>query len=271
MDFEKITEKDSNYDALETMSIRALIAGIHQEDQNAVAAVGKVVPEIERLIQQVVAVMQQGGRLFYIGAGTSGRLGVLDASECPPTFGTDPGKVIGLIAGGDTALRTAVENAEDNPEQAWKDLQNYNISTKDIVIGIAASGTTPYVVGGLNACQQQGITTGCICCNHNSPLAKNADFPIEVIVGPEFVTGSSRMKAGTAQKLILNMISTATMIQLGHVKGNKMVDMQLNNNKLHERACRMVVEATKTDLKTAASLLAQHGSVRAAIAAFKKG
>lgn len=271
MDFEKITEKDSNYDALETMSIRALIAGIHQEDQNAVAAVGKVVPEIERLIQQVVAVMQQGGRLFYIGAGTSGRLGVLDASECPPTFGTDPGKVIGLVAGGDTALRTAVENAEDNPEQAWKDLQNYNISTKDIVIGIAASGTTPYVVGGLKACQQQGITTGCICCNYNSPLAKNADFPIEVIVGPEFLTGSSRMKAGTAQKLILNMISTATMIQLGHVRGNKMVDMQLNNNKLHERACRMVVEATKTDLKTAASLLAQHGSVRAAIAAFKKG
>ena len=271
MDFEKITEKDSNYDALETMSIRALIAGIHQEDQNAVAAVGKVVPEIESLIQQVVGVMQQGGRLFYIGAGTSGRLGVLDASECPPTFGTDPGKVIGLIAGGDTALRTAVEYAEDNPEQAWKDLQNYNISTKDIVIGIAASGTTPYVVGGLKACQQQGIITGCICCNQNSPLAKNADFPIEVIVGPEFLTGSSRMKAGTAQKLILNIISTATMIQLGHVKGNKMVDMQLNNNKLHERACRMVVKATKTDLKTAASLLAQHGSVRAAIAAFKKG
>lgn len=271
MDFEKITEKDSNYDALETMSIRALIAGIHQEDQNAVAAVGKVLPAIEALIKKVVERLQNGGRLFYIGAGTSGRLGVLDASECPPTFGTDPGKVVGLIAGGDIALRKSIENAEDDTSQAWKDLSEHHISDADIVVGIAASGTTPYVVGGLKTCQKKGITTACITCNNNSPLAQHADFPVTVIVGPEFLTGSSRMKAGTAQKLILNMITTATMIQLGHVKGNKMVDMQLNNNKLLERACRMVVEATKTDQKTATALLAQHGSVRAAIAAFKKG
>jgi len=270
MGFEKITEKASNHDHLEQKSISELLKGIHQEDQHAVRAVGKVLPQIEALIGKVVAQLQQGGRLFYIGAGTSGRLGVLDASECPPTFGTPAEKVIGLIAGGDHALRNSIEKAEDDTQQAWNDLNKHQISSKDIVVGIAASGTTPYVVGGLELCQQQGIPTACITCNEGAPLAAVSDFPIEVIVGPEFLTGSSRMKAGTAQKLILNMITTSTMIQLGHVKGNKMVDMQLTNDKLVGRAVRMVMEELNVSLPIAQDLLKQHKNVRNAINAYLK-
>ena len=269
MKFEKITEKDSHYDALEQKSVEELLSGIHQEDQKAVAAVGKVLPQIERLIQKVVEQVQNEGRLFYIGAGTSGRLGVLDASECPPTFGTPAEKVIGLIAGGDYALRNSIENAEDDNHQAWKDLSEHKINPKDIIVGIAASGTTPYVIGGLKDCQQNGIPTACITCNENTPLAAVSDYPIEVVVGPEFLTGSSRMKAGTAQKLILNMITTATMIQLGHVKGNKMVDMKLSNDKLVGRAERMVMDELQVSLATAQALLQQHKNVRGAIDAHK--
>jgi len=270
MGFEKITEQASNHDHLEQKSISELLKGIHQEDQHAVRAVGKVLPQIEALIGKVVAQLQQGGRLFYIGAGTSGRLGVLDASECPPTFGTPAEKVIGLIAGGDHALRNSIEKAEDDTQQAWNDLNKHQISSKDIVVGIAASGTTPYVVGGLELCQQQGIPTACITCNEGAPLAAVSDFPIEVIVGPEFLTGSSRMKAGTAQKLILNMITTSTMIQLGHVKGNKMVDMQLTNDKLVGRAVCMVMEELNVSLPIAQDLLKQHKNVRNAINAYLK-
>jgi N-acetylmuramic acid 6-phosphate etherase len=270
MSFVKITEQSSEHNDLEQKSITDLLKGMHQEDQNAVQAVGRVLPQIEKLIEKVVEKQKNKGRLFYIGAGTSGRLGVLDASECPPTFGTPPGQVIGIIAGGDTALRNSIENAEDDLNQAWKDLQTHQINSKDIVIGIAASGTTPYVVRGLQDCQSQGILTGCITCNKQSPLAKVSDFPIEVIVGPEFLTGSSRMKAGTAQKLILNMISTTTMIQLGRVRGNKMVDMMLSNEKLLSRAERIVMESTGIDQLTAQKLLQIHGSVRNAIDAFEK-
>jgi N-acetylmuramic acid 6-phosphate etherase len=270
MKFEKITEKDSHYDALEQKSVEELLSGIHQEDQKAVAAVGKVLPQIERLIQKVAEQVQNDGRLFYIGAGTSGRLGVLDASECPPTFGTPAEKVIGLIAGGDYALRNSIENAEDDSHQAWKDLSEHKINPKDIIVGIAASGTTPYVIGGLKDCQQNGIPTACITCNENTPLAAVSDYPIEVVVGPEFLTGSSRMKAGTAQKLILNMITTATMIQLGHVKGNKMVDMKLSNDKLVGRAERMVMDELQVPLATAQALLQKHKNVRGAIDDHKK-
>ena len=270
MKFEKITEKNSHYHDLEQKSVEELLTGIHQEDQKALAAVKKVLPQIERLIQKVVKQLQNEGRLFYIGAGTSGRLGVLDASECPPTFGTSSEKVIGLIAGGDHALRNSIENAEDDSHQAWKDLSEHKISPKDIVLGIAASGTTPYVIGGLKDCQQNVIPTGCITCNKNTPLAAVSDFPIEVVVGPEFLTGSSRMKAGTAQKLILNMITTATMIQLGHVKDNKMVDMKLSNKKLVGRAERMVMDELQIPLTTAQELLQQHQNVRGAINAFKR-
>ena len=270
MGFEKITEQASNHDHLEQKSISELLEGIHQEDQYAVRAVGKVLPQIEALIAKVVAQLQQGGRLFYIGAGTSGRLGVLDASECPPTFGTPAEKVVGLIAGGDHALRNSIEKAEDDTQQAWNDLNKHQISSKDIVVGIAASGTTPYVVGGLELCQQHGIPTACITCNEGAPLAAVSDFPVEVIVGPEFLTGSSRMKAGTAQKLILNMITTSTMIQLGHVKGNKMVDMQLTNDKLVGRAVRMVMEELNVSLPIAKDLLKQHKNVRNAINAYLK-
>lgn len=270
MAFNKITEADSHHNDLEQKSIAELLQGMHQEDQNAVQAVGKVLPQVEQLIAKVVEQLQDGGRLFYIGAGTSGRLGVLDASECPPTFGTPPEKVIGLIAGGDQALRNSIEKAEDDTQQAWKDLNERQISAKDIVVGIAASGTTPYVVGGLDLCQQHGIPTACIACNKDAPLAAVSDFPVEVIVGPEFLTGSSRMKAGTAQKLILNMITTATMIQLGHVKGNKMVDMQLSNDKLLGRAERMVMDELQVPLSVAQDLLKQHHNVRAAISAYQK-
>ena len=269
MGFVKITEQDSNHNNLEQKSIVHLLEGIHQEDKNAVEAVGKVLDKIEVLIEAVVTQQKIGGRLFYIGAGTSGRLGVLDASECPPTFGTDPNQVIGLIAGGDYALRNAVENAEDDPHQAWEDLNAYDINTDDIVVGIAASGTTPYVVSGLHDCQSKGIKTGCISCNQNSPLSGVSNFPIEVIVGPEFVTGSSRMKAGTAQKLILNMITTATMIRLGHVKGNKMVDMKLSNKKLVGRAEGMLIVELNISQEKAKQLLELHGNVRNAINASK--
>ncbi|WP_405369109.1 N-acetylmuramic acid 6-phosphate etherase [Nonlabens sp. Asnod2-A12] len=265
MAFNKITEQDSHYNHLEKMSPRELLRSINEQDQTVAIAVEKVIPLIESLVIEIVSKMKTGGRLFYIGAGTSGRLGVLDASECPPTFGVSYDKIIGIIAGGDTAIRKAVENAEDDEKQALKDLENYQITNKDVVIGIAASGTTPYVIGSLESCNKMGITTGCITCNPGSPLDQVATHPIAVIVGPEFITGSSRMKAGTAQKMILNMISTSVMIQLGHIKGNKMVDMQLSNDKLVDRGTRMIMEATGVNYEIARKLLIDHGSVRNAI------
>ncbi|MGJ8550677.1 N-acetylmuramic acid 6-phosphate etherase, partial [Winogradskyella wichelsiae] len=241
MNFIKTTEQDSNYNNLENMSINEIIHSINKEDQSVPLAVEKALPQIEALSLQIVNKLKEGGRLFYMGAGTSGRLGILDASECPPTFGVSHDLVVGIIAGGDKAIRKAVENAEDSTTQGWKDLEAYKISEKDVVIGIAASGTTPYVISALETCNVQNIITGCITCNQNSPLSLTAQFPIEVIVGPEFLTGSSRMKAGTAQKLVLNMITTTVMIQLGKVKGNKMVDMQLSNDKLVNRAKQMIM------------------------------
>jgi N-acetylmuramic acid 6-phosphate etherase len=265
VNFIRTTEQDSNYDHLEKMSSTALLTHINTEDKTVPLAVEKVIPHIEKLVDEVVAKLKIGGRLFYLGAGTSGRLGVVDASECPPTFGVSHGLVVGLIAGGDMAIRKAVEFAEDSANQGWEDLLSYDISSKDVVVGIAASGTTPYVIGALEKCNQAGISTGCISCNANSPLSQTAQFPIDVVVGPEFVTGSSRMKAGTAQKLVLNMISTATMIKLGHVRGNKMVDMQLSNHKLVERGTQMVMHALSISVKIAKELLLEHGSVRNAI------
>lgn len=265
MTFIRTTEQDSNYDHLEKMSTSELLTHINTEDKTVPLAVEKVIPEIEKLIEEVVTKLESGGRLFYMGAGTSGRLGVVDASECPPTFGVSPDLVVGLIAGGDTAIRSAVEFAEDSANQGWKDLEKHHISTKDVVIGIAASGTTPYVIGALKKCNEEGISTGSISCNSNSPLSQTAQFPIDVVVGPEFVTGSSRMKAGTAQKLVLNMISTATMIQLGHVRGNKMVDMQLSNHKLVGRGTQMVMKALSISEDEAKRILLKHGSVRNAI------
>lgn len=259
------TEKDSNYQNLDKMSVLDILSNINQEDKTVPLAVERVIPQIESLVKVIVDRMKGGGRLFYIGAGTSGRLGILDASECPPTYGVPFDWVIGLIAGGDSAIRKAVEFAEDDLEQAWKDLEEYAINTNDVVIGIAASGTTPYVIGGLDKANEMGIATGCIVCNGNSPIAERAQYPVEVIVGPEFVTGSTRMKAGTAQKLVLNMISTAVMIQLGRVKGNKMVDMQLSNHKLVGRGVRMVMAETGTDEETAAALIEEFGNVRQAI------
>lgn len=269
MNFTKTTEQASKYEHLEKMSVSELLSNINNEDKTVPLAVEKALPQIEKLVTKVVANMKQGGRLFYIGAGTSGRLGILDASECPPTFGVPFDMVIGLIAGGDSAIRRAVENAEDDTEQAWNDLNECMITDKDIVVGIAASGTTPYVIGGLEKCNENKITTACITCNEGSPLSKVANFPIEVIVGPEFVTGSSRMKAGTAQKLVLNMISTSAMIQLGKVKGNKMVDMQLSNNKLVDRGVKMIIDEIDVDYKLAALLLKKYGSVRSAIDNYK--
>jgi len=261
------TESSSRYDDLEKMSIRKLLVSINQEDAAVPLAIRKVIPEMERLIKVIVSKMSRGGRLFYIGAGTSGRLGVVDASEIPPTYGMPEGRVIGLIAGGDKAIRRAVEHAEDDPKQAWKDLKKFSISKRDVLVGIAASGRTPYVIGGLSDARGKGITTACITCNRGSELAKYADHPIEIVVGPEFVTGSTRMKAGTAQKLALNMISTATMIRLGHVKGNKMVDMQLTNNKLIHRGTRMIMAGLGVDEKAAGRLLKKYGSVRKAVQA----
>lgn len=269
MDFLKTTEEHSKYNHLEHMSVLELLQSINAEDKTVPLAIERAIPKIEALTQVVVKKIKNGGRLFYIGAGTSGRLGIVDASECPPTFGVPHELVVGLIAGGDTAIRKAVEFAEDSTEQGWKDLQNNAISKKDIVIGIAASGTTPYVIGALQECNKNGITTGCITCNKSSPLALTATHPVVVVVGSEFVTGSTRMKAGTAQKLILNMISTATMIQLGHVKGNKMVDMQLSNDKLVARGIRMIMEELHINHDTATNLLEKYGNVRTAINTYK--
>lgn len=270
MSFIKTTEQSSKYEHLEKMPITDLLRNINNEDKTVPLAVEKALPQIEKLVEKIVKKMKDGGRLFYIGAGTSGRLGIVDASECPPTFGVPFDLVIGIIAGGDTAIRKAVEFAEDDREQAWKDLQEWDINEKDVVIGIAASGTTPYVIGGLQKCIENEITTGSISCNAESPLSKTSDFPIDVVVGPEFVTGSSRMKAGTAQKLVLNMISTSTMIQLGRVKGNKMVDMQLSNHKLVGRAVRMIMEELSISESEAELLLEKYKNVRNSIENYKK-
>jgi N-acetylmuramic acid 6-phosphate etherase len=262
MAFIKTTEEDSKYNHLEMMSVSSLLRNMNDEDKAVPIAVEKSLGQIIQLTAQIIAKLKNGGRLFYIGAGTSGRLGILDASECPPTFGVSHELVIGLIAGGDDAIRNAVENAEDSKTQGWLDLQEHKISKNDVVVGIAASGTTPYVIAALEKCNENGIITGAISCNRSSPLSNTAQFPIEVIVGPEFVTGSSRMKAGTAQKLVLNMLSTATMIQLGKVKGNKMVDMQLSNNKLVDRGEKMLVKELNIDQEKASELLQKFGSVR---------
>lgn len=266
----KVTESESNYNHLETMSVNELLVNINREDHTVAGAVEKAIPQMEQLVQVIENRMKAGGRLFYMGAGTSGRLGIVDASECPPTYGVEHGLVIGIIAGGDKAIRKAVEFAEDDREQGWNDLKEYMISDKDVVIGIAASGSTPYVVGALEQCNKNNIATGCITCNPGSPVAQVAQYPVEVVVGPEFVTGSTRMKSGTAQKLVLNMISTSVMIRLGRVKGNRMVDMQLSNNKLIDRGTHMVMEATGLDYETANRLLEQHGSVRKAVEAHRQ-
>jgi len=267
----RTTESDSRYENIDKMSTGEILESINTEDRSVPIAISRVIPNIEKAVDHISAQMQKGGRLFYLGAGTSGRLGIVDASELPPTFGADPNWVIGLIAGGDTAIRKAVEFAEDDELGAWKDLQAYNPNSNDIVLGIAASGTTPYVVGALKQARAEGISTVCVVCNENSPLADQADFPIEVVVGPEFITGSTRMKAGTAQKLVLNMISTAVMVKLGRVRGNKMVDMQLSNNKLVDRGTRMVMDDTGLMAPQAEALLKEHGSVRAAVDAHQRG
>ena len=270
MENKQTTERSSNYDHLEKMSTRELLKNINKEDKTVPHAIEKELPQIEKLVDIVVSKMKEGGRLFYIGAGTSGRLGVLDASEIPPTFGVSGDWVIGLIAGGDTALRNAVENAEDDTEQAWKDLQEFHISEKDVLVGIAASGTTPYVIGGVKRARKEGLTTGCITCNAGSPLGQEVEIPIECVVGPEFVTGSTRMKAGTAQKLVLNMISTSAMIKMGRVKGNKMVDMQLSNKKLVNRGVKMIMEELEVGEEHAQNLLKEHGSVRKALESHRR-
>lgn len=263
----RVTEQESRYNDIDKMSVLEILKGINQEDKTVPLAVEKSIPQIEKLATAVSERMQQGGRLFYIGAGTSGRLGVIDASECPPTFGVPFDFVVGIIAGGDMAIRKAVENAEDDSEQAWVDLQEYDINEKDCLIGLAASGTTPYVVGGLNTARKHGILTGCIVCNEGGPIAQASDFPVEVVVGPEFLTGSTRMKSGTAQKLVLNMLSTTVMIRLGKIKGNKMVDMQLTNHKLVDRGAQMIMEALNINHDHAEDLLLRYGSVRKAIEA----
>ena len=265
MRFKKITESDSNYNNLELKSTKELVNIINDEDMTVASAVKKILPNLTILIDKIYLNMKNGGRLFYVGAGTSGRLGILDASECPPTFGVSDKLVIGIIAGGDKAIRKSQEFAEDDYNQGWTDLLEFNISKNDSVIGIAASGTTPYVVGAIKKCREEGVLTGCITCNLNSPLAKASNYPIEVIVGPEVVTGSSRMKAGTAQKLILNTISTTLMIKLGRVKDNKMIDMQLSNNKLIDRAERILMKELSIDNDKAKSLLEENKSVRKSI------
>jgi N-acetylmuramic acid 6-phosphate etherase len=265
-----ITESPSNFDNLEKMTVRELLTGINQEDSKVHVAVKQALPQVEKLVESILPGMRKGGRIFYIGAGTSGRLGIIDASEVPPTFGVSHDIVIGLIAGGDSAIRKAVESAEDDPEKAWKELSIYNINNNDSVIGIAASGTTPYVVGGVTKARENGILTGCITCNPESPLSRAAEIPVVVVTGPEFVTGSTRMKAGTAQKMVLNMITTSVMIKLGRVRGNKMVNMQLTNKKLIERGTRMIVEELKIQKEAARLLLLQHGSVKRALDAFRE-
>ena len=270
MNFIKTTESASKYDHLEKMSVHELLLNINNEDKTVPLAVEKALPQIEKLVAATVEKLKAGGRIFYIGAGTSGRLGIVDASECPPTFGVDHELVNGIIAGGDLAIRKAVENAEDNTENAWIDLSKFKINKNDVVVGIAASGTTPYVIAGLEKCNENGIVTGCITCNLGSPLSRTAQYAIEVVVGPEFVTGSSRMKAGTAQKLVLNMISTATMIQLGKVKGNKMVDMQLSNEKLVDRGVKMIMSEIDVNYEKGSELLLKFGSVRKAVENYTK-
>ncbi len=262
------TEQPSQYESLDTMSVGALLEAINDQDAGVPGAVRRAIPQIETLVNRIVERMSRGGRLFYIGAGTSGRLGVVDASEIPPTYGMPQGVVIGVIAGGDGAIRVAVEGAEDDPEGAWRDLAPYGPGPLDTVVGIAASGTTPYVIGGLNDARAAGLLTGSITCNHGSPVAAAAECPVEAVAGPEFVTGSTRMKAGTAQKLVLNMISTAVMIRLGRVEGNRMVNMQLTNKKLVERGTRMIAEATGVPTAAAREMLQEHGSVKAAVDAF---
>jgi N-acetylmuramic acid 6-phosphate etherase len=271
MSFVKVTEQASHYHHLEKMSVNELLVNMNKEDQTVPLAVAQSIPQIEKLVAAVADKLLAGGRLFYIGAGTSGRLGVVDASECPPTFGVPQGLVLGLIAGGDTAIRKAVEFAEDSRTQGWADLQAYNITDKDVVVGIAASGTTPYVIGALNECRRHGIITGSISCNPDTPVSAAADFPVEVVVGPEFVTGSTRLKSGTAQKLVLNMLSTAVMIQLGRVEDNKMVNMQLSNEKLVDRGVKMLMEQLSlTDYNQAQELLLKAGSVKKAVDDFEK-
>lgn len=265
-----ITESQSNYQSLEQMSVRELLDNINREDQTVPGAVQKVIPQIEALVKEIVARMKQGGRLFYIGAGTSGRLGILDASECPPTYGVPEDMVIGLIAGGDAAIRHAVENAEDDEEGAWKDMQPFGPVPLDTVVGIAASGRTPYVIGGLRKAREAGLLTGSISCNPSSAVSAEAMYSVEVITGPEFVTGSTRMKAGTAQKLVLNMISTSVMVQLGRVEGNKMVHMQLSNYKLLQRGTRMIMDELNIGEEEAGNLLEMHGSVKEAIDFYRK-
>ena len=266
---ERTTESSSIYNHLEKMSTKQLLANINKEDKTVPLAIEKELPKILKLVDAAYERMKNGGRLFYIGAGTSGRLGIVDASECPPTFGVPQGLVIGIIAGGDDAIRKAVEFAEDDEKKGWKDLLQHKINKKDVLVGIAASGSTPYVAGALREARKKGVLTGCIVCNKNSLVASEAEFPVEVIVGAEFVTGSTRMKSGTAQKLVLNMLSTSLMIKLGKVKGNKMVDMQLSNNKLIKRGTKMIMDELKIDEKTAEMLLKKHGNVRNAIT-FKK-
>jgi N-acetylmuramic acid 6-phosphate etherase len=259
----KTTEQSSLYNDLEKMSTFELLTNINNEDKKVPRAIEKVIPKIEKLVDLIVErISEKNGRLFYIGAGTSGRLGVLDASECPPTFGVSDDVIIGIIAGGDVALRKAVENAEDDEARAWEDLKKFDINKNDVLIGIAASGTTPYVIGGVKEARKNGLITACITNNHDTPLANAAQYPIEIVVGPEFVTGSTRMKSGTAQKLVLNMISTAVMIKLGRVKGNKMVDMKLSNSKLVDRGIRMIMDELNIDRDLAENLLEEHKNVR---------
>ncbi len=270
MEFIKISEQASLYDNLEKKSVREILDEINTEDQKVALAVQKCIPQIEKLVEQIVPKMKEGGRIFYMGAGTSGRLGVLDASEIPPTFGMPPTYVIGLIAGGDYALRHPVENAEDDELKGWEELQAYDITPLDTVVGIAASGTTPYVIGALREARKRGILTASISSNPNSPMAQEADIPIEMIVGPEYVTGSSRMKSGTGQKMILNMITTSVMIKIGRVKGNKMVNMQLSNKKLVDRGTRMIIEELGLPYDEAEKLLLEQGSVKKATDYYKK-
>lgn len=270
MEFIKITEQPSLYDDLDKKSVKEILEDINTEDHKVADAVQKAIPQIEKLVTLIIPRVKKDGRIFYMGAGTSGRLGVLDASEIPPTFGMPPTVVIGLIAGGDTALRNPVENAEDDMSRGWEELLQHHINSEDTVIGIAASGTTPYVIGAMHTAREHGILTGCITSNPNSPMATEADVPIEVIVGPEYVTGSSRMKSGTAQKMILNMISTTIMIELGRVQGNKMVNMQLSNQKLIDRGTRMIIEELHLDYEKAEALLLLHGSVKSAIEAYRR-
>ena len=270
MAFQKITESESLYDNLDQMSVRELLEGINNEDRKVAIAVGREIPKIEKLVTRIVERMRRGGRLFYIGAGTSGRLGVLDASEIPPTYGMPNTLVIGLIAGGDRALRNPVESAEDDLDKAWEELQQYHINTNDTLVGIAASGTTPYVIGALRKARSEGILTASISCNPDSPMAAEAEIAIEPVVGPEFVTGSTRMKSGTAQKMVLNMITTSTMIKLGRVEGNRMVNMQLTNQKLVDRGTRMIMEELRLDYEQSKNLLLLHGSVREAIDSYHR-